>query len=934
MVLPIYHPPFRKGLDVVARLSQVSVGIRVSCFLLLTLIATTTVFSQEVVDSTSKTNTLNGLDDEKLEISDSLSLSAFDFINQDFTSTQPDSAEIDSLALDSIPERKVYTISPDALEGPVKYSMRDSMRYSIREQKIYLYGDARVEYADLVLTAGFMVIDYDSSIVVAEPVRDSVGGLTELPNFEQASQAFEAKGMRYNFKTRKGIIYNATTKQGDLYVLGGKTKLVAADERDPARADNVVYNSDAIFTTCDLDHPHFGIRSNKQKVIPGKQVIVGPSNVELGGVPTPLWLPFGFFPIGTSERSGLIFPTDYTYTPVDGFGFQQIGWYFPWNDNVHSEFTVDIFLKGTARFDTRNNYNKRYKYSGGLDFGISRNRAESNVGIESFNRAYYLRWRHNQDAKANPYRTFRSNINIETNNYSRNNLADAQSQLTGTLQSSLSYTIKFPERPSWNLTAGLNHTQNTVTRQMNISLPDLQFSTGAMFPFANLGTKSTAWYKKAQLTYDAQVRGSIVATDTTLFERQTLNDALFGGRQSMRFSAPVNVLKYFRLSPNINYQEVYYLDEVSQTYLEDIRIDTLEEEIFGETFTTFDTTTVGSVLDENVSVKGFPNVARTFDVSLSLSTQVFGTARFNAGPLKGVRHIITPSINFGYTPDYSGGLFNYYDSVQVNPQGDFREYDIFPNQPFGPGSIPDQRALRIGYSLGNRIETKVQGKSDSVSRIVSVINNLSFSGSYNIEADAFKWSPISVSGAQASFFNKLVRVNFGGGLDVYALDANRNRTSETLLKQGKSPFRIDRFNFAINAGASLGQLRELIVGKERKLPENSIFSLIDKFRISYNYSRTFTATSATPWRTSANSINANGGLKITDKWSISNLTVGYDFTNERITFPSVNLRRDLHCWEMDFSYTPAFGNFFNFSIRVKPSSLSFLELPYRRGRLR
>ncbi|MFK8057176.1 MAG: putative LPS assembly protein LptD [Saprospiraceae bacterium] len=930
MPLPTSPSSSRKFSAVVFGLGQFALGVCVSVCLLLISAEVSPAFGQISADSIGKVNALNGLGVDKLLKSDTLEVHSLDLFKTRRDSNYVDSLGTDSLALDSIPVRTVYSISPNALEGLVKYSMRDSMRYSIREQKIYLYGDARVEYADLILTSGYMVIDYASSIVVAEPITDSLGALTELPNFEQGAQKFEAKGMRYNFKTRKGIIYNATTKQGDLYVLGGKTKLVAADERDPIRADNVVYNSDAIFTTCDLDHPHYGIRSNKQKIIPGKQVIVGPSNVELGGIPTPLWLPFGFFPIGTSERSGLIFPANYTYFADQGFGFQDVGWYFPWNDNIHTSATVDVFLKGTTRGYLKNNYNKRYRYSGSLDLGYSRNRAEI-LGEESFSDAFSFNWRHAQDAKANPYRSFRADVELKTNNFDRANNPGFDAQLTGTIRSTLAYTFKFPEHKSWNLTTGFNHSQNTVTRQVNMSLPDMKFSTGSMYPFANLGTKSTAWYKKAQLTYSAQVKGSIVATDTTLFKKEVWDNALFGGSHGISFNAPVNVLKYFRLSPNISYNEVYYLDEVRRTYEQTDSVRTVTEIILGEEVTTEETISFGEVTETIDGVKGFPNAARTFNANVSLSTQIFGTARFNAGPLKGVRHIITPSIRVGFSPDYSDRPFNYYRDVQVNPEGEFDAYDIFPNQPFSPGAISEEQSLQVGYTLGNRIETKMQGRKDSVSRIVSVINNLSFSGSYNLETDTLQWSPISVSGAQATFFKKLIRINFGGGLDVYALDANRNRSNETLIKQGKGPFRIDRFNFAINAGASLGQIRELIVGKENKLPANSIFGLVQKFRVSYNYSRAFAATSATPWSTRANSINASGGVQITDKWSVSNLTVGYDISNERITYPTLGLRRDLHCWEMDFFYSPAFNNTFTFSIRVKPSSLSFLELPYRRS---
>ncbi len=915
----------------VKRLEQSSFWVCVSVLVWLILIGQQSAIAQISNPPAGKVNASTDSTAQIVEKSDTLQVSPYDFISPDSLNREADTVGVDSARLDSISKRTVYTLSPDALDAPVKYSMRDSMRYSIREQKIYLYGDARVEYADIVLTSGYMVIDYDSSIVVAEPILDSAGTLTEYPNFEQGAQKFKAKGMRYNFDTQKGIIYNASTQQGDLYVIGGKTKLVAADDRDPTRADNVVYNSNAIFTTCDLDHPHYGIRSSKQKIIPGKQVIVGPSNVELGGVPTPLWLPFGFFPISTGEKSGLIFPTDYTFTDVDGFGFQGVGWYFPWNDNIHTQLTFDVFLKRTFRANIRNDYSKRYKYSGALDAGWSRNRQEVNA-VGEFSQAYVFTWRHAQDSKANPYRSFNSNVNFQTNGYLRTNRADFNAQVTGIIRSNLSYAFKFPEHQSWNLTTGFNHTQNTVTRDVDISLPDAQFSTGAMYPFANLGTKSTAWYKKAQLTYNARLRGSISATDTTVFEKQTWDDALFGASQSIAFNAPVNVLKHFRLSPNISYNEVYYLDEVRRNFIQEDSIITNQEIILGEPVITTDTVTFGTLIETTQSPTGsFTNVARTFNANVSLSTQIYGTARFNAGALKGVRHIITPSLSVGFTPSYDNGIFDYYDDVQVNTAGEIRSFDRFPRQPFSPGSIPREQTFGIGYTIGNRVETKFQGRRDSVSKIVPVLNNLSFSGNYNLAVDSFQWSLISVSGAQASFFKKIVRVNFSGNFDVYALDANRNRTKETLLSRDEGLLRLNQFNYAINVGASVGQFRELLLGEGNKLPENSIFSLIDKFRLSYNFSQTFSSTRLDPWTTNANSINASGGIPITPKWSIRTLTIGYDFINDRISYPSVALGRDLHCWEMDFFYSPAFGNTFNFSIRVKPSSLSFLELPYRRG---
>ncbi len=846
-----------------------------------------------------------------------------------------DSLTIDSLGRDSTRPPRVYRLSPDAIAARVDYKMVDSMRYSIADKKIRLYREAEVKYTDITLTAGYMEIDYGTNVVYAEPRLDSAGQKAGLPSFSQGPQAFTAQGLRYNFSTRKGIITDAVTQQGDLYVLGGKTKIVAADERDPRRADNTVYNQDAIITTCELDHPHYGIRSSKQKVIPGKQVIVGPSNVELGGVPTPLWLPFGFFPIGSTERSGLIFPSDYTYTTESGFGFEGVGWYFPWSDNIHTAVTTDLFLKGTLRTDVSTQYSRRYRYQGQFALNFSRNRAESPVdGTETFANSGRLVWNHTQDQKANPYFNFSANVNFQTNNNGRRNYASALNQVTNTASSTVNASLRFPRHPSWNLSGGLQATQNFNTRLVNVRAPQLQFRTGQMFPFANAGN-SRSWYRKFSIDYNAGVLGDIQTTDTTIFQRSTLQDAVFGGQQQVRASAPINVLKYFRLSPNISYQQTYYLDERRQFFRNSTRRDSSFVIVEGDTVFTFEDVPLSTRVDTLVGAGGI-NTAQAFSASVNLSTQIFGTARFRLGALRGIRHIVTPSISAGYQPDYSRRPFEYYEDLFDPTTGLTSSYLRFPTQPFSPGSLPDEQSFNISYSLGNRIESKVQTRGDSTTRILSLINSLNFNGSYNPGRDSLKWSNVNVSGAQASFFQKIIRVNLSSlSLGVYELNDALSPINETLASNGKFPFRIENFSFGVAAGLNLEQARELIVGKDNPLPANSIFGLVNKFSISYNYARNYSIRNRDGrWRTTANTVNVSGPLPITEKWSIRSITIGYDLEQRRITYPTLSLGRDLHCWEMDFFWSPAFGNQFTFSIRVKPSSLGFLSIPYRRGSAR
>ena len=848
--------------------------------------------------------------------------------------------------VDSLAPPRVYTTSPSALDGPVTYSMRDSMRYDVAAQTITLYGEATVAFEDVTLTAGRMTIDNRDGIVTAEPALDSAGREVERPSFSQGPQTFTARGLRYNFNTRKGVVYNATTQQGDLYVLGGRTKIVAADPDDPARVDNTVYNSDAIITTCDHERPHYGIRSNKQKVIPNKQVIVGPSQVELGGVPTPLWLPFGFFPIGSSERSGLIFPTDYTYTDVDGFGFQQVGWYFPWNERWHSSLTADIFLRGTLRLNAVNTYNARYRYSGSADVGFASNRRETVLAAvpatdttpavprraeEFFEQSIAITWSHVQDRKANPYRNFRANVNFQTGDYARDNRQDYASQVTNIFRSNLGYTFRFPDHPTWNLTAGLDHSQNTNTGQVTINFPQLRFSTGALYPFAALGNSPTAWYKKAVVNYTAQARGTLQGVDSVIYSSEGLRGAEYGGQHSATFTAPVTVAKYFRLSPNVGVTQTFFADRVTRRLVRTLAgVDTNEIVFGGDTLTTLDSTFVDAI--ETETRRGFDQAVALTQANLSLSTQVYGTARFRLGPLRGIRHIVTPSVNIGYSPDYSRAPFNYYDAVLDDPDGLEEPFLRFPTRPFSAGSLPDEMALRVGYSLNNRLETKVLGRADSAATIKTLLNAFTLAGSYNLAADSLRWSSIRMSGGQVTLFDNILRVGFGGTLDIYAVDDAGRRFDETLLSRGEGLVRIETFNFRLGVQATLRQLRDLALGERSAPAPTEIFSLVEKFRLSYNFTRTFRGSGANRgWNTGANSINVNTGqIAISPKWSIRALTVGYDVRTRRLTYPSLSLGRDLHCWEMDFFWAPRLSTF-TFSIRVKPSSLGFLELPYRRG---
>jgi hypothetical protein len=71
---------------------------------------------------------------------------------------------------------------------------------------------------------------------------------------------------------------------------------------------------------------------------------------------------------------------------------------------------------------------------------------------------------------------------------------------------------------------------------------------------------------------------------------------------------------------------------------------------------------------------------------------------------------------------------------------------------------------------------------------------------------------------------------------------------------------------------------------------------------------------------------ASLGFNLTEAWKF-NASTGYDMLNRQVTAPQITIYRDLHCWEMNFSWVPV-GQYRNFrvEIRLKAPQLQDLKL--------
>jgi len=839
-------------------------------------------------------------------------------------------------------ETREISFSKDSLDAPVQYSAVDSMVYDIANQRVHLYGEAEVTYTTINLKADHIIFDWQTNIVTASGMPDSLGRPAGLPEFSDASQSFTADSMRYNFSTKKGVVYDVVTTQNDVVVRGQKSKFVTQEAQDSLSEDqNVVYSSNAIFTTCTHEEPHFGIRSRKQKVIPNKLVVVGPSNLEIMNVPTPVWLPFGFFPIPQGRSTGLLFPRDYQYSPQWGFGLEGIGWYFPLGDHFNLSLTGNIYLKGTWGVNALSNYNKRYKYNGNFNIGYDVRRSEDLEGNISRPRSFIFQWSHQQAQSAHPTISFGGSINIQSNNYQQRVLND-QRILENQLRSNLNFRKNWRDKPI-NLTASFNHNQNSNTGDVTVSFPNVRFQTQAINPFKRKNrTGPEKWYEAITFRYDAEARNRFQAKDSTLFTQETIENAQFGVQQRANLGTSFKVLKYFNLNPSVNYDEVWYLRTLRRDFDPmALELDTISDR--GIDF--IDTLSYGEITERQVG--GF-EAYRQFNASVSLNTQIFGTMRFGQGWLRGIRHVMKPSVSFGYTPDYTDPDLGYFREVRdPNTRDEFDTYSIFQGGIFGSPSTAGQQ-MSIGYSLNNIFEAKYFSKKDSTEEKLKLFDNIIVSGNYNFAADSLKWSPVNISGT-TRMFKGMTTVGLRATFDPYRVNENGRRVNDLLWETENRFLRFDQATARFNTNLTVGKIRALFQGDKeeeiydaeaelerqerglQRVEEKDFLSLFENFRISHNLSLNWEGMpdGRDTFFIATNTINCSGSIQLTPNWFINVGNFGYDFVRKGITYPSVGFQRDLHCWEAGANWQPLRGTY-SFYIRVKPGSLDFLNIPYNR----
>ncbi|CAL66613.1 putative LPS assembly protein LptD [Christiangramia forsetii] len=864
------------------------------------------------------------------------------------TSSIPVEAEKDSIAPAIDSEEIVQqlqqqdTIKKDSVRKPqfltdiVNYTAKDYMRLSPKDSKMYLYNEAKIVYGDMTIEAGLIIIDNEKNEVYAYGIQDSADTYSQTPIFTQAQRKVEPDSIRFNFDTQRALVYNSRTQEAEFNVKGMVTK---------RENDSVYFMKNVRFTTSDdIDDPDYFFYARRIKFVPDKKIVAGLVNMYIADVPTPLGLPFGYFPLTDEETSGFIIPSfgDSQF----GYNLQNGGYYFAISDYVDLLTLGSYYTNGSYTLEFSSNYAKRYKYRGNARVRYEK-LFNSERGFPDFSErsSYNIQWSHSQDAKANPTSRFSASVNLGSSEYYAEsiNQSNTGNYLNNTLSSSVSYSKTFPGEPQVNLSLAARHSQNTRTQQVNLSLPTLQLSMSRIYPFAPKGGAKNGIIQNINFQYSLRGENQINTVDSLFFKPEMFDAARLGAQHSIPISTNFKIFKFLSVSTGTSYEETWVSKTFERSYdpvLDDVVIDT---------------------------IGGFDSY-RTYNFNASIGTTLYGLKNFGKDKkIQAIRHVMRPSISYNINPAFDRFYDTYErDDLTTEDQIELVDYSRFDGTLYGaPGR---NFSSSIGLSLSNTFEAKVRDKDSTAvePKKITLLNNFSLSTSYNLAGDSLKLSPISVRGSIPIVKNKL-DINFGGSLDPYALDNNNRRIDKLNIENGGSLFRLTsgsvNFGYSFSSkdfeggdeveddeldnetlrnggrpddlfGKGMGQDGELFdedpfEGKEEE-NESSFYNYAIPWDVRLAYSMNYTNRTRQS-EISAHSIMFNGNVELAPKWQVG-VSSGYDLVNNGVTPTQLRFQRDLDSWLMSFSWVP-FGNrkSWNFLIRIKSSVLSDIKYDKRRN---
>ena len=850
----------------------------------------------------------------------------------------------DSLALASndevlknTPTDSIAQKEPTLLDK-VEYNAKEYVRINRKESKLYLYDQAELYYQDMVLKAGIIVLDYSKNEVTAGRIADSLGVLVQNPYFKQINNEIYPDSLRFNFDTQKALIWNSKSAQNGMNVYAAFTK---------KENDSVYYIKDAKVTTGgELEDSDYYFRIRKGKMVPQGKIVTGFTNMYIADVPTPLALPFAYFPSSQKQQSGFLFPT-IGESNNRGYYLQNGGYYLGLSQFFDLSLTGDYYSNGSYGFRADSQYKLMYNFRGRLSMRFE-NLISGERGIPGYSKStvFNIRWNHSKDPKSSPNSNFSASVNFGSSDYFRESVNQLNSPnfLNNTLSSSVAYTKRIPGNPSVNMSVNANMSQNSKTKSVNLTLPTFQGSLDRIFPFEPKDRPKKGLIQNINLQYSVRAENRMITTEEELFTSKMFENARSGVQHSIPLSTNFKILKHFNLAASANYKEVWQPRTVRYNNYDPL-IDGVKKD----------------------TLSGF-SAFRTYSYGINMATTIYGTVNFEKGKIRSIRHTIRPSVSYSTAPSFD----QYYDEYIIDADGNTREYSPFEGGLFGTPSRGISQSM--GISVNNVFEAKIIDPDTTKTELkkVQLLKNFNLSTSYNLVADQFKWSPVRVT-TGIDLFDKKMSINLGATMDMYALDDQNRRINEFNINKGGGLFRVTSAN--LNTGYNFSNetfSKDKKKEKEKNEEEEDPFSFFENasgggrqddlfgdtigmnndttnryeeddkdvskypsyrtqipWNLKFTYSLTY-SNSRNQNDFANNSLMFSGDVELTPKWEVGGSS-GFDFKNHGFTYTQLRFNRDLDSWRLDFSWVP-FSNraSWNFFIGIKSGLLS--DIKYEKNR--
>ena len=798
------------------------------------------------------------------------------------------------------------------LDSPVTYSSQDSIVFQISGNSVQTYGDGKVKYENIDLESEYIELNVVKREVFAKGLPDSTNEVKGSPVYKDASESFDADSMRYNFDSKKGLAFGIYTQQDEAYLHGGRTKI--HDNKE-------IHIQHGKYTTCDDKDPHFFVEMTKAKIVVDDKIVFGPAWVVVDEIPVPVVLPFGYFPIRKGRSNGIIIPT-IGEESTKGFYFRNGGVYFGISEYVDFKWLADVYSLGSWRTTVSSNYKVRYRFNGNFSVTYASLVTNEIRQAPTFN----VKWSHSQTQKSPYSPNFSANVNYGSAGYAKQNTYSTSEYLNNQVSSNIYLSKKFAGTPL-AISASLSHSQNNIDSTITLTLPQLRLTASTFTPLKRKhAVGKERFYEKIAVSYTGEMQNKLVNAklDSNFYRKETLDLFQSGINHSIPVSASFKLFKYITVSPSFNYQERWYTTKLKKEWDDDYIQYTKTDTIIG-----------------GVRIDTLSEFNRVYNYSLGVSanTKIYGMYRFRGQALKAIRHVVTPTVSYVITPDFSSDKYGYYGKYVKNSNGDEALYSYYEKGIYGVPS--SQKQSSISFSLGNNVEAKVRSKTDTVTgtKKIKLIENLSLSGSYNFAADSLKMSLISLSG-YSTILNRFT-VRYSATFDPYAIGVKESdngsrtqvRVNNYMIDKYGSLWRKTQDQWATSLSYTFGPINDK--DDNLNLPIDEMYSYWDvPWNLSVSYSLSIPRKYYYDYNNQLDSvsnnviqtISASGKVSLTKNWNIA-FSTGWDFEEKGISYTTLNVYRDLHCWDMAFTWVPLGDRQrWEFVLKIKASMLSDIKV--------